>query len=354
MESALRVQQSALFESGRQAYSVDSVTPVLLIDAIVRQTMVLVAALATSAGNRAPLASVADQVFTNLVRELKQQGLTNRVIADMFGIALRTYHQRVARLSMSRTNQGESLWSSVYSFVRDSGPVLRAEVFERFERDDEGILRAIIHDLVESGLVARSGRGAGIRLTATSPVERTEDHHAQSAHDALLLVAIHDRGPISREDLEAIVPLDESELTDALARLVRQGAVREVTLDGTPQLTCDSCVIPLGAEAGWEAAVFDHYQALVTALVTKLSRGERRSSLSESTGGSTFTVDLWEGHPMADEALGFLKIMREAGMDLRRRVREHNDEHARPHDARPLRIVSYVGQSVKEGETNDE
>jgi hypothetical protein len=40
----------------------------LLIDAIVRQTTVLIAQLATAAGVRAPLAHTANQVFVDLVR----------------------------------------------------------------------------------------------------------------------------------------------------------------------------------------------------------------------------------------------------------------------------------------------
>ncbi len=70
----------------------------LLIDAVVRQTTVLVAQLATAAGTRATMAYTANQVFIDLVRELKEQGLGNKVIADMFGLALRTYHAKVQRL----------------------------------------------------------------------------------------------------------------------------------------------------------------------------------------------------------------------------------------------------------------
>src|SRR6187549_1621601 len=55
----------------------------VLIDAIVRQTTVLIAQLVTSAGGWAPLAHTANQVFVDLVRELKEQGLGNKVIADM-------------------------------------------------------------------------------------------------------------------------------------------------------------------------------------------------------------------------------------------------------------------------------
>jgi hypothetical protein len=74
--------------------------PKLLIDAITRQTTVLIAQLSTSAGLRAPLAHVADQVFVELARELEAQGLGKKVVADMFGMALRGYQKKVQRLSL--------------------------------------------------------------------------------------------------------------------------------------------------------------------------------------------------------------------------------------------------------------
>jgi hypothetical protein len=53
-----------------------------LIDAIVRQTTILIAQVSTTAGIRSPLARVADQVFLELSRELEGQGVTRKVAAD--------------------------------------------------------------------------------------------------------------------------------------------------------------------------------------------------------------------------------------------------------------------------------
>jgi len=44
----------------------------ILVDAIVRQTTVLIAQLSTAAGIRAPLAHVADQVFLELAQEIER------------------------------------------------------------------------------------------------------------------------------------------------------------------------------------------------------------------------------------------------------------------------------------------
>ena len=64
-----------------------------LIHAIVRQTTILIAQLATARGVRAPLAQIANQVFLDLVNELERQGVSRKVSADMFGLGLRTYRR---------------------------------------------------------------------------------------------------------------------------------------------------------------------------------------------------------------------------------------------------------------------
>ena len=85
----------------------------LLIDSIVRQTTVLIAQLATRGGIRAPLAHVANQVFVDLATELNNQGVSRKVSADMFGMALRAYVRKVQRLGESSTERGRTLWEAV-------------------------------------------------------------------------------------------------------------------------------------------------------------------------------------------------------------------------------------------------
>src|ERR1700690_1478601 len=109
----------------------------LLVAALVRQTTVLIAQVATSGGVRAPLAQVADQVFLDLVRELERQGVSRKVSADMFGMGLRSFLRRIQRLGESSTERGQSLWEAVLGFLRQNTVVTRARVLERFSRDEE-------------------------------------------------------------------------------------------------------------------------------------------------------------------------------------------------------------------------
>src|SRR5690349_6100935 len=104
----------------------------LLIQAIVRQTTLLIAQLATSGGSRAPLAQVASQVFLDLVRELERQGVSRKVSADMFGLGLRTYQRKIARLTESSSERGRSLWVAVLDFVEARQSATRAEILLHF------------------------------------------------------------------------------------------------------------------------------------------------------------------------------------------------------------------------------
>jgi len=185
----------------------------LLIHAIVRQTKVLIAALATASGQRAQLASLANVVFADLVRELREQGLGNKVIADMFGMALRTYHRKLARLSASRTVIGKSLWEAVLGYIQQHGPLLRSEVMRRFMSDDEPTLRAVLLDLSESGLVRRDGNDDAMILVAAEQLPAGGGATlAPRVLEGMVLVALRRNGPLNLAGLAELVPEDASDL----------------------------------------------------------------------------------------------------------------------------------------------
>ena len=321
----------------------------LLIDAIVRQTTVLIATLATASGQRAQLAHVANLVFADLVRELREQGLGNKIIADMFGLALRTYHRKLARLSASRTEQGQSLWEAVLRFVQLQGPVSRAAVLQRFVRDDEAVVRSVLNDLVDSELLRPDGHDDSARLEAVDAQGKPGTSQPATL-DAMILVALHRAGQLAPHELAAHVPAGGAELEASLTRLADAGLVYLSQHGGQKRYGCENFAIAFGDEAGWEAAVFDHYQALVAALVSKLRSGPRRAELADHIGGSTFAFEVWDGHPMRDEVLGFLKRVREQGIALRRALEQHAASTPMPQGVEPLRVTAYVGQNVVRGE----
>jgi hypothetical protein len=317
-----------------------------LIDAVVRQTTVLIAHLATAAGVRAPLAHVANQVFLDLVGALEAQGLGRKVVADMFGIALRSYQLKVQRLSESLTERNRSLWEAVLGFVQEEGRVGRRRVLERFQYDDEPQVRAVLNDLVESGLVHRAGRGDGTTYRAAEPEDLgaafASDPDATAEHMAW--ITIYRDGPIDRIGLQAQVKLPDGQLDRALTRLEADGRVQRVGGEDGPRWRCDHCWLPR-TTVGWEAAVFDHFQAMVQALCVKLTGGVRESLPDDVVGGSTWSFDVWPGHPFEDEVLGVLRELRGRVTTLRKRVTDYNDAHPRPTTG-SARVTVYVGQGV--------
>jgi hypothetical protein len=324
--------------------------PTLLIDAIVRQTTVLIAQLATSAGIRAPLAHTANQVFLELTRELKKQGLGSKVIADMFGLALSTYHDKVRRMSESQSYRGHSLWEAVSSYIGERETLLQADVLTRFRNDDDASVRAVLNDLVDSGLVFRSGKGDGTTLRAARPEEVSlAGEQSDDGVASLVWLIVHRQGPVTAAEIRATVPIDAPRLERILARLVDESRVRIRERAEETRYAVADCVIAMGDAAGWEAAVFDHYQAMVTALSAKLRLGVQRSGADETVGGSTYGFTVWPGHPHHDEVLGILSRLRRDLSPLRQKVHDYNTNNPGPAEGR-IGVIAYVGQTLIEAE----
>jgi len=131
----------------------------LLIDAIVHQTTVLIAQLSTASGIRAPLSHVADQVFLELSRAIEAQGVSRKVVADMFGLAIRTYQKKVQRLTESVTLRDQTLWQAALERIAEGGGAARRELLAHFHGDDPVVVGSVLSDLVSSGLVVKTGFG---------------------------------------------------------------------------------------------------------------------------------------------------------------------------------------------------
>jgi hypothetical protein len=321
----------------------------LLIHAIVRQTTILIAQLATARGLRAPLAQIANQVFLDLVAELERQGVSRKVSADMFGLGLRTYRRKIQRLSESSTERGRSLWEVVLEFVKNEGLVTRRDVLTRFSRDDERQVRAVLHDLCESQLVFSSGFGTNTTFRAASDEELVALQQRRGAEgaDELVMALMYREQPLSAKEIAGRAQVDVSAIEGALTRLVEAGRVERVDHEGTSLYKAGGLVIPLGAPVGWEAAVFDHYKAMVTTVISRLQENHP-PELAESVGGSTYTIDVWDGHPLAEEIYGTLARLRRELSELRTRAQAFDADQPESF----TRAVIYLGQSLT-AETND-
>ncbi len=316
----------------------------LLIHSIVRQTTILIARLATAAGARAPLAQIADQVFLDLVRELERQGVSRPVSADMFGLGLRTYQRKIQRLSESETDRGRSLWEAVLEYVRGRPMTTRADLFLRFSHDDESQVRSVLRDLCESRLVFSSGTGPGTIYRAASDDEllALQQMKPQEGLDELVWAFVYRLGPLSRDQMVKEVGAAGLELDETFERLVEDGRIEKVITDGGEIYRCSHLLIPVDAPVGWEAAVFDHFKAMVNTISARLGDESQGAEADRRLGGSTYTLDIWQGHPFAEEAMNTLERVRAQLRAQREKIEEYNAKHGVPQDF--TRVVHYVGQ----------
>ncbi len=89
-------------------------------------------------------------------------------------------------------------------------------------------------------------------------------------------VCHHPRSTI--EDVTARLVLDYDDIERAMLRLGRDGRL-QAQEDGT--WTSDAFIVPVGAKVGWEAAVFDHFQAVSGAILAKLRHGAPQSEADD-------------------------------------------------------------------------
>jgi hypothetical protein len=162
--------------------------------------------------------------------------------------------------------------------------------------------------------------------------------------DELLWALIYRDGPITVAELVQQVHVDEPTLGEALARLSGSGRIENTEKAGASAYSAQRLLIPLGSPVGWEAAVFDHFKAMVNTIAGKLREHRTAPTLSDRVGGSTYTLDVWPGHPLADEVYGTLGRLRAMMVELRERVEGVNAEQQLPTDY--ARVVAYVGQYV--------
>jgi chromosome segregation and condensation protein ScpB len=281
----------------------------------------------------------------DLVTELEGQGLSRKIVADMFGLALRSYQQKVDRLTESASEGGVTLWQAVYDHLRGVEVAARAQVLRRFARDDEASVKSILRDLVETGLVYQRGRGESCTYRIAPESDLAQGDHDTEGLSALCWVFVYRDGPIREGELARRLKVTREALRPIVAQLQRDGRIDEEADGAAPSWSTRRCSIPLGDEAGWEAALVDHHQAVVSAVCNKLRNGATRALPPDRIGGSTYSFDVWPGHPYEAQAYALLSETRQRLSALWDRVSTHNQGAERP-ERGVAKVTFYCGQSV--------
>jgi hypothetical protein len=320
----------------------------LLIHSIMRQTTVLIAQLSTAFGIRAPLSHIADQVFLNLANEIEAQGVARKVVADMFGLALRSYQKKVQRLTESASAPNRTLWEALLEFLRENGSSTRQRIFERFKHDGLLEVGAVLNDLVHSGLIHVTGKGDSAIYGVLSDTEqqRLAQQSDLESMTSMIWLSVYRRSQSIEELIGAFASDQQSLVRQAVQTLLAEGRLKLDETHSPGLLSANTFLVPVGTEQGWEAAVFDHFQTVAKAIAAKARCGKTVSSHRDTIGGATLSFDLTPDHPYADEVLGLLAKIRKDVNELWGKVSSYNQKCPIP-DSKRTRVFFYFGQNVE-------
>jgi hypothetical protein len=233
----------------------------------------------------------------------------------------------------------------VLEYVKSREKTTRGELLLRFSLDDEAQVRAVVHDLCESQLVVASDEGPNVSYRSASEEELLDlrKNGGAEGQDDLLVAVMYREGPLTLAEIAARAQVDVSRIESAIWGLVETGRIQHLKDADADRFEARALIVPLGSAVGWEAAVLDHYKAMVRTVLIRLSQ-KQTSALEDSAGGSTYTIDIWPGHPMEEEVRGSLKQVRSNLSGLRTRVAAYNESQERPQHY--SRVVFYTGQSL--------
>jgi hypothetical protein len=233
--------------------------------------------------------------------------------------------------------RGRSLWEALYQYVQYHEKATRDAILSRFRNDDDAIVRAVLHDLTQSGLLAKHGRG----VRTTYSVVTTPDVDQRKTLTALIQVALFHQGETDAPALAASLGAAEDAVTDALAQLVHDGRAEAV---GAQRYRVATYLIPASDPAGFEAAILDHVQAFIGGLCHRLRRRGAQTPIDRAIGGSTYTFDVAPDNPTWDRVVGLLARQRAELSALRAEADAFEAARATP--ARTLRFHFYCGENV--------
>lgn len=263
-----------------------------LVHLVAVQAAGLIGRLATSEGGRAPMATLESTFMRALVSELEQQGLSQRVIADMFGVSVRTYQRSLLR--WGAPEGAGSLWAEVLEFVDRREVCSKEEIFAHFHAEESATVTAMVRDLVKSGRLKTVTR-RGQRLLALCDAAPSRS----APPDVALAVFIAAFGPQTVAELAAQIGHSHEETAALVAEWVDKDILAPVP-DTTPTRYRGRPGLDRFVGKDISVGVLVHVAAMVSTLKAALAL-PRDSDVEAHARMRTWIFDVWDGHPHADD-----------------------------------------------------
>lgn len=274
----------------------------LLADQLLRDLAETLADLATLEGRRDSLERVEDRLFLYTQAALRRRGHSAKVVADMFGFATASsYRRRLRRVLGAREEPPRTLRGALLGAISD-GPIAREDLLARFETRDEAVLRSVLRDLVDAGLVSESVDG---RYALALGDHLSEE---DGSLEELVCVLVSHRGPLSDQALAEELGHGCPALDRLVARLVDEG---RITRGSDGRLAGESVAFdmyPATQDDAVLAALVDHHQNASRAIAGVAQKwagrgsgqagdADRPVSHRQLPAVLTCTFETWPEHP---------------------------------------------------------
>ena len=111
------------------------------------------AALAIMDGKRRPLSWVWGHIWKGLIDEFQDQGISNKVAADIMGCTLRTYQRRFSEYTEPCDEVGLNIWFRIYDALKT--PLSADQVIVKFHHYKKREILSILSDMAKSNWIER-------------------------------------------------------------------------------------------------------------------------------------------------------------------------------------------------------
>jgi len=322
---------------------------------LVERIVPLVAELFATLASRDPLrmhfADIAGKTLLDIVQTLRSDGISQEAIAASLEMTITGFRAKMKKLAQEFEEVDavpgdagpRTLLERVHGFVYEEGGdrvgTRYQDIADAFRGVKPDSLRGVLHFLVQSGVLSVTGRGA-TREYRTIPQRR-----ADSASLADAVVMLYRDGPMTVAELAHRLEVPTATARRFVERLEGEGRLEPgggPTGETTYKAT--SYHVPMGSADGYEAALWDHFQAVVRSVNKKVRLGRYNASLHDVNGGTTFSFDVAEDSELFEELSGFLQSMR-VQMEA---WRERALEEVPPPGTSSKRVTIYTGQMVED------
>jgi len=326
---------------------------------LVERLVPLVAELFATLSSRNPLrmhfADIANKTLLDMVEVLRHDGISQEAIAASLGLTINGFRSKMKTLRVRYREEGSddvgddyaprTLLERVYAFIDETASprgVSHEAVATQFRGVKADSLSGVLHFLVKSGLLSVSGDGR-------RRVYRVVNRPVAGPGFVDAMVMLFREGPMTIFHLAQRLGLPQATCAEFVERLRDAERIEETTAaDGTVRYRVTEYYVPVDATEGYEAALFDHISAVVSAVCRKVRGGVHRATMGDLDGGATFSFDVHASDPLYEEVSGFLARMRAQLEAWNERAAQRLAEDDASALADRRRITIYLGQMVED------